>query len=383
MKTPSSDPMLSGSNNRPWLCIVVIAAPLIWAAYFFGSAVVVKEHKDRFVRWDMIETVQKGDISDHCRPRGREPLPKGVMVKTSNLELQPLWGPVIENNKQIGAERSLLTLAVGIKQKKVVNDIVRKFLRGNFTVMLFHYDGVVDEWKNLEWSSQVIHISAVNQTKWWFAKRFLHPDIVSEYEYIFLWDEDIGVENFDPTRYLMIVKDEGLEISQPALDTVKSDVHHLITARVSSSRVHRRMYKLRGQGRCDGHSTAPPCVGWVEMMVPVFSKAAWRCAWHMVQNDLIHAWGLDQLLGYCSQGDRTRKVGVVDSEYIVHLGLPTLGVIENNQTNSGSRLIDTRVNVRQRSFDEMQIFRQRWRDAVKEDQCWVDPYSTLKNGTPS
>lgn len=34
----------------------------------------------------------------------------------------------------------------------------------------------------------------------WFAKRFLHPDIVSEYEYIFLWDEDIGVENFDATR---------------------------------------------------------------------------------------------------------------------------------------------------------------------------------------
>ena len=25
------------------------------------------------------------------------------------------------------------------------------------------------------------------------------------------------------------------------------------------------------------------------------------------------------------QGDRTRKVGVVDSEYIVHMGLPTLG----------------------------------------------------------
>lgn len=26
------------------------------------------------------------------------------------------------------------------------------------------------------------------------------------------------------------------------------------------------------------------------------------------------------------QGDRTKNVGVVDSEYIVHLGLPTLGV---------------------------------------------------------
>lgn len=34
----------------------------------------------------------------------------------------------------------------------------------------------------------------------WFAKRFLHPDVVSIYDYIFLWDEDLGVENFTPER---------------------------------------------------------------------------------------------------------------------------------------------------------------------------------------
>lgn len=36
----------------------------------------------------------------------------------------------------------------------------------------------------------------------WYAKRFLHPDIVADYDYIFLWDEDIGVENFNPERYV-------------------------------------------------------------------------------------------------------------------------------------------------------------------------------------
>lgn len=110
-------------------------------------------------------------------------------------------------------------------------------------------------WKN---------ISGIIQYRW-FAKRFLHPDIVFEYDYIFLWDEDIGVQNFNPIRwgwifihttymdkksivvnyqvlfgglcrYVSIVKEEGLEISQPALD---SGVHHLITARSSRSRVHR------------------------------------------------------------------------------------------------------------------------------------------------
>lgn len=31
----------------------------------------------------------------------------------------------------------------------------------------------------------------------WYAKRFLHPDVVAAYEYIFIWDEDLGVEHFN------------------------------------------------------------------------------------------------------------------------------------------------------------------------------------------
>lgn len=57
-------------------------------------------------------------------------------------------------------------------------------------------------------------------------------------------------------------------------------------------------------------------------MVPVFSRAAWRCNWGMVQNDLVHAWGLDYKLGYCAQGDRTLKVGVVDRKGVIVLDDP-------------------------------------------------------------
>lgn len=31
----------------------------------------------------------------------------------------------------------------------------------------------------------------------WYVKRFLHPDIVANYDYIFIWDEDLGVEHFN------------------------------------------------------------------------------------------------------------------------------------------------------------------------------------------
>ena len=102
-------------------------------------------------------------------------------------------------------------------------------------------------------------------------------------------------------------------------------------------------------------------------MVPVFSRAAWRCSWGMVQNDLVHAWGLDYKLGYCAQGDRTLKVGVVDSEYVLHRGVPMLGGAEG-------KAADFRVAVRKRSVAEMQIFDRRWKEAAANDASWTDPY---------
>ena len=47
------------------------------------------------------------------------------------------------------------------------------------------------------------------------------------------------ITSFNLCRYLSIVKDEGLEISQPALDIGQSEVHHQITARGRKSNVHR------------------------------------------------------------------------------------------------------------------------------------------------
>uniref|UniRef100_A0A7C9CQT9 Uncharacterized protein n=1 Tax=Opuntia streptacantha TaxID=393608 RepID=A0A7C9CQT9_OPUST len=330
----------------------------------------------RTSKWSMqmLGTTQEPRLEfckNQCRLPGSEALPEGIVVQTSNLAMRPLWDFSMGKEK-LDPPLNLFTISVGVQQKMIVNKIVEKFLSSGFIVMLFHYDGIVDEWSDLEWYDRVIHVSAKNQTKWWFSKRFLQPDVIAEYDYVFLWDEDLDVENFHPQRYIDIVRSEGLEISQPALDPVKSVVHHPLTARQKNTIVHRRFYKLKGSGRCDQNSKAPPCIGWVEMMAPVFSKAAWRCVWYMIQNDLIHAWGLDRQLGYCAQGDRTKNVGIVDSEYIVHLGLPTLGVLDRNKELSESRKIDNRSAVRRQSFIEMQTFNQRWKDAVKNDKCWVD-----------
>ncbi|KAL9677249.1 hypothetical protein QQ045_005477 [Rhodiola kirilowii] len=379
---------------RSFICSAVPAASLLFALLFIGSTFLVTVPKQNYFRFtipDVLRNVKSDNCQNQCRPRGSEALPKGIVTKSSNLEMRPLWG----FPKAGKSSKSLFAMAVGLNQKDLVNKMVKKFLESDFIVMLFHYDGVVDKWRTFEWSDHVIHVSAPNQTKWWFAKRFLHPDVVSEYDYVFLWDEDLGVDNFNPKRYISIIKEEGLEISQPALDPVKSEVHHQITARGRRSTVHRRTYKPGGPGKgCSYSSTSPPCTGWIEVMAPVFSKAAWQCVWYMIQNDLIHAWGLDIQLGYCAQGDRTKKIGVVDAEYIRHHALPTLGGYHNKSNLQSSRnsmtennssktpdhghVHDPRSEVRRQSYVELQMFGERWRNATQNDQCWIDPYPDSK-----
>ncbi|KAK1394904.1 hypothetical protein POM88_013960 [Heracleum sosnowskyi] len=117
------------------------------------------------------------------------------------------------------------------------------------------------------------------QTKWWFAKRFLHPDIVAAYEYIFIWDEDLGVEHFKAEEYIKLVKKHGLEISQPGLEPNRG-----LTWQMTKRRGDREVHKETQEkpGWCpDSH--LPPCAGFVEIMAPVFSQEAWRCVWHMIQ----------------------------------------------------------------------------------------------------
>ncbi|KAL0381766.1 UNVERIFIED_CONTAM: hypothetical protein Sangu_0240900 [Sesamum angustifolium] len=212
-------------------------------------------------------------------PRGAERLPPGIIVGESDLYIRRMWS--FPSKDVINKPRYLFTFTVGYDQKENIDAAVRK-LTGNFTVMLFHYDGRVSEWEEFEWSKRAIHVSARKQAKWWYAKRFLHPDIVVPYDYIFIWDEDLGVQNFDP--------EESTE-ERP--------------------------------GWCTD-PRLPPCAAFVEIMAPVFSRDAWRCVWHLIQNDLVHGWGLDFALRMCVEPAH-EKIGVVDSQWIVHQTVPSLG----------------------------------------------------------
>ncbi|XP_056858185.1 uncharacterized protein LOC130507497, partial [Raphanus sativus] len=215
--------------NRSCLCSILVTTALICSAYFIGNAYIDEELKEKLLRWEITDkmhnvtnkiqntTDEMHNVTDKIqkvadkmqnatsptcenlnKPLGSEALPQGIIVKTSNLETQHLWDYRQDKKGNPNRAMSLLAMAVGIKQKELVNKVIQKFPSRDFVVMLFHYDGVVEDWKQYPWNEHAIHVSVMNQTKWWFAKRFLHPDIVAEYEYIFLWDEDLGVAHFNP-----------------------------------------------------------------------------------------------------------------------------------------------------------------------------------------
>lgn len=258
------------------------------------------------------------------------PLPPGISVPQTDLYMRRLWDNPSEDLPW--KPRYLVTFTVGVRHKAIIDRAVRKFSE-NFTVMLFHYDGKASKWEEFEWSRRAIHVSAPRQTKWWFAKRFLHPDVVAPYEYVFIWDEDLGVQNFDAEEYVRVVEKHGLEISQPALDPRSKGMTWLLTKRKPDVEIHKIVAvpynnERGGGGRCKG-PLLPPCAAFVEMMAPVFSREAWKCVWKLIQNDLVHSWGLDFNFHRCVGGGGSgayERMGIVDSQWVLHKNLASLGL---------------------------------------------------------
>ncbi|KAJ3683312.1 hypothetical protein LUZ60_013539 [Juncus effusus] len=284
-------------------------------------------------------------------PKGAERLAPGIVVAESDLYLRRLWGDPSEDLPF--KQKYLVTFTVGYDQRYNINKAVKKF-SDDFLIMLFHYDGRTTEWDEFEWSKRAVHISARKQTKWWFAKRFLHPDIIAPFEYIFIWDEDLGVEHFNADKYIKLVKKHGLEISQPGLEPNQG-----LTWQMTKRRGDREVHKdtIERPGWCNDGPLLPPCAAFVEIMAPVFSRDAWRCVWHMIQNDLIHGWGLDFTLRRCVEPAH-EKIGVVDSQWIVHQSVPSLG--NQGQSENGKAPWE---GVRGRCRKEWGMFKARMAEA--------------------
>ncbi|KAL4367005.1 hypothetical protein GQ457_05G010840 [Hibiscus cannabinus] len=370
-------PNLSAKINLPTNLIPSTDLPsqtLFDALNYFKANMVVSAPSKQFIR---------PKIWIPTNPKGAEVLPPGIVSPTSDIYPRRLWGKPSEDLAIV--PKYLVAFTVGYEQKQSVNAAVEKasplsllsckhihvtacdssfyfkymcptFIQTwvneyefseNFTIVLFHYDGQTSEWDEFEWSRRAIHVSARKQSKWWYAKRFLHPDIVAPYDYIFIWDEDLGVQHFNAEEYIKIVRKHGLEISQPGLDPRSVGRTWEMTMKKHGIEVHK----------------------FVEIRATVFSRNAWRCVWHMIQNDLVHGWGLDFNMRRCVETPH-EKIGVVDAQWIVHEGIPTQG----NQ-GPGETGMTPLKGIRERCKHELVIFQNRMSNAEKEyyAEMWANP----------
>ncbi|KAL0460711.1 UNVERIFIED_CONTAM: hypothetical protein Slati_0698300, partial [Sesamum latifolium] len=184
-------------------------------------------------------------------PRGAESLPPGIIVSESDFYLRRLW--VTQMSDILGK------LSGSEKEAEVPCNIYSWFWQ-----LVAAFDN---------------SMPYVADAMRWYAKRFLHPDVVVPYDYIFIWDEDLGVEHFDAEKYIELVKKHGLEISQPALEP-NSGLTWLMTKKKDNREVHKDTEERPGW--CSD-PFLPPCAGFVEIMAPVFSREAWRCVWYLIQ----------------------------------------------------------------------------------------------------
>ncbi|RLN04011.1 uncharacterized protein C2845_PM13G16790 [Panicum miliaceum] len=242
---------------------------------------------------------------------------KGIVVSETDLYLRRLWGEPSED--LTSQPRYLVTFTVGYSQKANIDSAVKKFSE-NFTIMLFHYDGRTTEWDEFEWSKRAIHVSVRKQTKWWYAKRFLHPDIVARDDYIFIWDEDLGVNHFNAEAK------HGLEISQPGLEPDKGLTWEM-TKRRGYSEVHKWSGNARVLASCE-----------ISILTQCF-----------LQNDLVHGWGLDFALRKCVEPAH-EKIGVVDSQWIVHQVIPSLGNQVRERCRQEWGMFQTRLADAERAY---------------------------------
>jgi hypothetical protein len=192
------------------------------------------------------------------------------------------------------AARRMLAIATSERHKKSVAKMVDRFGPA-FDISLFVWDG--SQFDEPEFSScRVIQRAGYN--KWDFARELLPPEKCSHIECLFLWDDDLDVSQFDPEAFLSIMRENGLEVAQPAL-TRDSYISHPITL------------QHPGVGRF---------TDFVEVMAPVWTAAAWAKWYKMLTPENPWGWGYD-LAARSACG--FQRMGIIDCTPVRHTKPPT------------------------------------------------------------
>ncbi|KNE64727.1 hypothetical protein AMAG_19268 [Allomyces macrogynus ATCC 38327] len=197
----------------------------------------------------------------------------------------------------------LVAVPVGESAKSRINTLVHQFGLDRFTFMLFIWDQ--SDWSKFPWFANVTAIRVARQAKFWYAKRFIPPEVALHYDYIWLLDDDMVLDfEWSPVNATETMRRYNVHFAQPALTVGTHFDQGVIEERVVENEV--------------GH-----WANFVEMMAPIISRGAYACAWTLTPWDTSASWGVDNSfypvcssLGYC-------RFAILDGYPMKHLDTKT------------------------------------------------------------
>lgn len=188
-------------------------------------------------------------------------------------------------------KKCLFVAPVGREGKALSEKVIAKFGYSHFDYIFF----VWDETRFDEDVFKPCRVIYEKGLKWFFIKKYLTPEFCRKYSYIFLWDDDLDVDRFDPMAFITIMKLNKLQVAQPAL-SADSHYTHPIT--------------LQQAGRIGRY------VDFVEIMAQVFEANAWPRFWHLMRADGNYwGFGYDNLArAVCGY----QNMGIIDCQPVRH-----------------------------------------------------------------
>jgi hypothetical protein len=190
------------------------------------------------------------------------------------------------------ARKCLFASPVGQAGKEYIRKIVERFGHESFDFLLMVYDDSRYDEPCFNGCAIVHDPSPL----FWQLKRNLTPELCRQYEYVFLWMDDLDILDFDPDNFLRIVREHRIQVAQPALSQ-DSVVSHRITVR---------------QDTPIGRYT-----DFVEQMAMTFRGNLWERFWRIIRSDSNPwGWGYDE---FTYAAGRFRRMAIIDAETIRHV----------------------------------------------------------------
>jgi hypothetical protein len=193
--------------------------------------------------------------------------------------------------------RMLYISPVGGAASRLLPDVLSCFLKAGADCLLIQYDEA-----QLELPDEVRVIRSRGY-KWQLAIEHLHPDQVADYDYLFLWDDDLSVKNFDPLRFTRIMQINRLDMAQPSIQSSHPLSHEITQHRPCPP-------PRRGPNGTTSHRVVGRLTNFVEIMAPAFTREAWKEFYGYLEPENRSGWGYD----YVPLG----RKGVVDALPVVH-----------------------------------------------------------------